>query len=50
MAREHKNVNALALGGRTITSTKAKKLVNAFLNTEALSGKYKKRMDEIEIK
>ncbi len=49
-AREHNNVNALALAGRTITNIKAKKIVNAFLNTEALSGKYKKRMDEIEIK
>lgn len=49
-AREHNNVNALALGGRFIKSAKAKKLVKAFLNTEALSGKYKMRMDEIEIK
>lgn len=47
-AREHNNVNALALGGRVTTFTKAKKMVDVFLNTQFLGGKYKKRMEEID--
>lgn len=49
-AREHNDVNALALGGRTTGKVVACKMVRAFLQTETLGGKYKKRMDEIEIK
>ena len=49
-AREHNNVNALALGGRTTCFFKAKSMVNAFLNTHHLGGKYTKRMEYIEIK
>ena len=48
-AREHNDVNALALGGRVTTFAKAKKMVDVFLNTEHLGGKYKKRMEDIDI-
>lgn len=47
-AREHNNINALALGGRTTTFNLAKKMVEAFLTTEHLGGKYTKRMEEID--
>ena len=47
-AREHNNANALALGGRTISKIKARKLVDAFLNTKFLHGKYEKRMKELD--
>ena len=43
-AREHNNINVLNLGGRVISKGKAKKIVDAFLATECLGGKYQKRM------
>ncbi|NCB48748.1 MAG: RpiB/LacA/LacB family sugar-phosphate isomerase [Clostridia bacterium] len=49
LAREHNNVNALSLSGRTTSLILAKKMINAFLNTKNLSGKYEKRMKDIEI-
>lgn len=49
LARKHNNINALALSGRTISLSKAKKLIKAFLETESLKGKYERRMKEIEI-
>jgi len=48
LARQHNNVNALALGGRNISIQKAKKMVDAFLNTEHLGGKYTKRMLDLD--
>lgn len=47
-AREHNNINALTLGGRTTDFDLAKKMVEVFLNTENLGGKYIKRMEEID--
>lgn len=47
-AREHNNINALALGGRTTNFDLAKQMVEVFLNTEHLGGKYTKRMEEID--
>ena len=49
-AREHNNINALALGGRCVGEISAYKMIDTFLSTVALGGKYKKRMDDIEIK
>ncbi len=49
LARQHNNVNALSLGGRTTSFFKAKRLVNCFLSTKELDGKYLKRMKDIEI-
>ena len=49
-AREHNNVNALALGGRTTCVCRAKRMIKAFLNTKHLGGKYLKRMNDIDIK
>ena len=48
-ARLHNNANALALGGRVLTLAKAKKLVDKFLNTEHLGGKYLERMKNLDI-
>lgn len=50
LARAHNDVNALSLGGRVTSKVSAGKMVKAFLETDTLGGKYKKRMDEIEIK
>ena len=50
LARMHNDINALALSGGVTTIRKAKKIIRAFLDTDALSGKYRRRMDEIELK
>ncbi len=47
-SREHNNANVLCLGARFITLTQAKKIVDTFLQTAFLGGKYKSRVDEIE--
>ena len=50
LARAHNNINALALSGENTSFVKAKKMIDAFLKTKELPGKYQKRMKEIEIK
>lgn len=50
IAREHNNINALCLGGRTTNIEEAKKMVKNFLNTAHLGGKHLERMADIEIK
>lgn len=49
LAREHNDVNALSLSGRTTSLVLAKKMVKAFLDTKSIKGKYEKRMKDIEI-
>ena len=49
LARAHNDVNALSLSGKTQIND-AISMINAFLSTPFLSGKYEKRMNEIEIK
>ena len=48
IAREHNNVNALALGGRVTSYAKAKKMVDVFLQTKHIGGKYTTRMEELD--
>ena len=48
-SREHNNINALALGGRTTEVENAKQMVKAFLTTKHLGGKYTKRMTDIDL-
>lgn len=47
-SREHNNANVLCLGARFVTQKEALKIVDKFLSTNFLSGKYKKRVDDIE--
>ncbi len=47
-ARQHNNINAIALGGRVTKFGLAKKMIKVFLETEFLGGKYEKRMKEID--
>lgn len=49
-AREHNNINALALGGRTTKVEDAKQMVEAFLTTPHIGGKYTQRMMDIDLK
>lgn len=46
-ARLHNGINALALGGRVTTLEDAEKMVDVFLSTKSLGGKYVRRMQEI---
>ncbi len=48
LARQHNDINVLVLRGRFGTTFGAKQMVNNFLNTQALEGKYKKRMQMID--
>ena len=48
LAREHNNVNALALAGRKTSFEQAKEMINVFLSTKHLGGKYAKRMANLE--
>ena len=48
LAREHNNVNALALAGRKVNIEQATEMINAFLTTKHLGGKYAKRMASLE--
>ena len=46
-ARMHNGINALALGGRVTTKENAEEMVEAFLTTDTLGGKYARRMQEL---
>ena len=48
-ARMHNNINSLAFGGRVITFELAIKMIEAFLTTDFIGGKYQKRMSEIDL-
>ena len=43
----HNGINALALGGRVTTYDDAEKMVDVFLSTKPLGGKYARRMQEL---
>lgn len=47
-SREHNNANVLCLGARFISQADAFKIVDKFLNTQFLGGKYQHRLEEIE--
>lgn len=47
MTRRHNNANIIALGGRVITSEKAKSLVKAWYTAEFEGGRHQKRIDMI---
>jgi len=48
-AREHNNINALCLGGRTTRYDDAVKMIDQFLSVQHLGGKYQKRMEDIDL-
>ena len=48
MARQHNDANVLCLGGRYLGDIETKKIVDAFLNTDFLDGKYRVRMELID--
>ena len=48
MTRKHNDSNVLALGGRTTSFEKAKKILDAFLNTKFEGGRHLLRISKIE--
>jgi len=48
LSRQHNDANVLILPGRFMHFCKAKRILNAFLNTQFFGGKYKVRMDMID--
>lgn len=50
LARSHNDANVLCLGGRFVDFETAQDIIEAFLYTEFLGGKYQKRMKEIDSK
>ena len=47
LAREHSNTNALCLGGRIVGSVMADQIVDTWLTTDFLGGKYGVRVDKV---
>jgi ribose 5-phosphate isomerase B len=47
MAKEHNNANILVLGGRVLSVATAKKMVNAWLDTDYAGGRHQQRLDKI---
>ena len=47
-SREHNDCNALSLAAKYINFGKAKKIVNTWLNTEALGGRHARRVRQIK--
>ena len=48
MSREHNNANVLCLGGRLISEESAKNIIETWLNTEFLGGKYQVRNEMLD--
>lgn len=47
LAREHSNTNVLCLGGKIIGSGVALDIINVWLTTPFLGGRYQKRLDKV---
>jgi ribose 5-phosphate isomerase B len=48
LSRQHNNSNVLCLGGRLISEENAKDIINTWLNTEFLGGKYQARNEMLD--
>ncbi len=48
LSRQHNNANVLCLGGRLISLETAKNIIDTWLNTEFLDGKYNLRNDMLD--
>lgn len=47
-AKEHSNVNVLAIGASSVTTSKAIAMIRVWLGTEFLGGRYNERLDMIK--
>ena len=48
LSKQHNNSNVLCLGGRLISEEDAKKIIDIWLNTEFLGGKYQSRNEMLD--
>ncbi len=48
LARQHNNINVLVLAGRDSKPLCVRKMINIFLNTQFLGGKYADRLNQID--
>lgn len=48
LSKQHNNANVLIMGARVIKHGSAKKMVELFLSTPFLGGKYQERMNQID--
>ncbi|MBN2789773.1 MAG: ribose 5-phosphate isomerase B [Candidatus Delongbacteria bacterium] len=48
LTRQHNDANILAMGGRFVEPELAKKITDAFLNTEFEGGRHQRRVDDID--
>ncbi len=48
LARTHNNINCLTFGGREISSKQAKKVVDAFIETDFDGGRHSRRINKID--
>lgn len=48
LTKKHNNANIIALGGRTTDPELAKKIVDAWLDTEFEGGRHKRRTDKLD--
>lgn len=48
LAKQHNNANILLFGGRQVTISKAKEMIEAFLNSEYEGGRHQSRIDELD--
>jgi ribose 5-phosphate isomerase B len=46
MSRLHNDANVLCLGARTICKRRAINIINTFMNTNFLGGKYQRRLEK----
>lgn len=48
LAKQHNNANVLVLGGRQVSLSEAKEMINEYINTEFEGGRHQARIDDIE--
>ena len=49
LARQHNNINAITFGGRTTEFDNAIEMIDTFLKTDFIGGKYQRRMNDIDL-
>jgi len=48
LTKEHNNANMIAIGGRMVTESEGKEIVDAWLNAKYEGGRHQRRIDKIE--
>ncbi|WP_025755098.1 RpiB/LacA/LacB family sugar-phosphate isomerase [Mycoplasmopsis cricetuli] len=48
LAKQHNNANVIVFGGRQIEESKAKEILDEYINTKYEGGRHQKRIDELD--